>query len=285
MTLTGKSRVAGIFGWPISHTQSPRLHGYWLQHYGIDGIYIAFPVHPDTLRQAVAALPVLGIRGVNVTIPHKEQVVTLCDVVDPLALRIGAVNTLVVQPDGSIHGSNSDAFGFLEGLREGCRKAGSVWSATAGPAVVLGAGGAARAVVGGLLDCGAPLIRVVNRSVERAQALADSFDGPVEAVAWDRHRGALADAALVVNSTSLGMTGQPPLEIDLATLPVSAIVNDLVYAPLETPLLAAARQRGNLAVDGLAMLLHQGRPGFREWFGRDPDVTEEQRKFVLEALT
>lgn len=284
MTLTGKSRVAGIFGWPISHTQSPRLHGYWLNHYGIDGIYVAFPVHPDTLHRAVAALPILGIRGVNVTIPHKEQVVALCDRVDPLAQRIGAVNTLVVQPDGSIHGSNSDAFGFLEGLRDGYRAVGRDWSAAAGPTAVLGAGGAARAVVGALLDCGAPCIRVVNRSVERAQALADSFDGPVEAVAWDRHREAFADAALVVNSTSLGMAGQPPLEVDLGPLPVAAAVNDLVYTPLETPLLAAARARGNLAVDGLAMLLHQGRPGFREWFGRDPEVTEEQRKFVLEAL-
>ena len=202
---------------------------------------------------------------------------TICDRLDPLAERIGAVNTVIVEPDGSLLGSNSDAFGFIENLKAGAPD----WRADSGPAVILGAGGAARALIVGLLDAGAPEIRLVNRSFHRAESLAEIFEPNVEALEWESRSEALAGAALLVNATSLGMTGQPALEIALDALPEGALVTDIVYNPLETPLLATARVRGNPAVDGLGMLLHQARPGFAAWFGREPEVTAELRAFVL----
>ena len=277
MILTGKAKLAGVMGWPVGHSKSPRLHGWWLERYGIDGAYLPLPVKPDDLEVALRALAKLGFAGCNLTIPHKEAAMTICDRLDPLAERIGAVNTVIVEPDGSLLGSNSDAFGFIENLKAGAPD----WRADSGPAVILGAGGAARALIVGLLDAGAPEIRLVNRSFHRAESLAEIFEPSVEALEWESRNEALAGAALLVNATSLGMTGQPALEIALDALPESALVTDIVYNPLETPLLAAARVRGNPAVDGLGMLLHQARPGFASWFGREPEVTAELRAFVL----
>jgi shikimate dehydrogenase len=279
MILTGKGRVAGVMGWPVAHSRSPRLHGYWLRHYGIDGAYVPFAVPPPRLEQALRALPALGIAGCNVTVPHKEAALGVVDEVEPLARRVGAVNTIVAGADGRLEGRNTDVVGFLAHLRESVPE----WRPGDGPAAVLGAGGAARAVCVALLDAGVAEVRVVNRTMARAEALARDLAGPV-ARPWSERHAALADAALVVNTTSLGMGGQPPLELDLAPLGPGAVVYDLVYVPLETPLLASARSRGLRAVDGLGMLLHQARPGFAAWFGRDPEVTPELRAFVLDSL-
>jgi shikimate dehydrogenase len=273
--ISGKARLAGVFGWPASHSRSPRLHGYWLRQHGIDGAYVPLEVRPEDFPAAVRALVTMGFRGANVTLPHKETAFAVCDVVDGSARRAGAVNTLVFR-DGQIHGSNTDGFGFLESVREQAPG----WQAADGPAVLLGAGGAARAIAAALLDAGCPLLTIVNRNRERAEMLARQIGGPV-AVA---DAPPLEGAALLVNSTSLGMAGQPPLEIDLAPLPPRAVVVDAVYVPLETSLLAAARARGLRGVDGLGMLLHQARPGFEQWFGVAPGVDRGLREFVAADL-
>lgn len=277
MTVDGGTRLAGVIGWPIAHSRSPRLHGHWLAHYKIEGAYVPLAVRPENLEAAVEGLVALGFRGANVTLPHKEQVLRLCDQVTPRARRIGAVNTLVVK-DGCVEGDNTDGFGFLENLKE----ANPGWR-PAGPAVVLGAGGAARAILVALLDAEVAEIRLLNRTRTRAEALADELGGTIRVMDWGDWTDALAEASLLVNTTSLGMSGQPPLEIDLSPLPASALVNDIVYVPIETALLAAARARGNAVVDGLGMLLHQARPGFEAWFGVSPEVTPALRQAVLET--
>jgi shikimate dehydrogenase len=279
MSLSGHTRVAGVFGWPVGHSKSPRLHGYWLDHYKIDGVYIPLPVEPENFIDALRALPRLGFAGANVTLPHKEAALAAVDRADPGARRIGAVNTIVVADDGSLDGSNTDGFGFLENLRQDAPG----FEAASGPAVVLGAGGAARALIAALIDAGAPEIRVVNRTPERAEKLIEALGGPCKMVPWDTRGAALDGAALLVNATRLGMTGQGPLDLSLDRLPPTALVNDIVYAPLETALLKAAKARGNKTVDGIGMLLHQARPGFRAWFGVDPAVTQALRDFVLAA--
>ena len=276
MIVSAEGKIAGVMGWPVRHSLSPRVHGYWLRQHGIDGAYIPLAVRPEAFAGAIRALADVGFRGVNITVPHKTAAVAVCDQVDGTARRIGAVNT-VVFADGRLHGSNSDAYGFLENIRQGAPD----WIAGAGPAVVLGAGGAARAVVAALADAGVPKVHVCNRSAERAAALCREVGGPSAAVAWADRASVLGEAALLVNATSLGMAGQSPLTLDLARLPAAALVTDLVYVPLETPLLAAARARGNRVVDGLGMLLHQARPGFAAWFGVFPDVTPDLRAFVL----
>jgi shikimate dehydrogenase len=277
--LSGRARLAGVMGWPIAHSLSPRLHGYWLRHYGLDGAYVPLPVTPERLEEALRALPALGFRGVNLTIPHKEKALAIVDRTSDAARRIGAVNTVVVGEEGELFGDNTDGFGFLANVEGGC----TGWRAKAGPVVLLGAGGAARAVAVALLDAGAPELRLVNRTRRRADALAGELDATVQVVGWQERDLALDGAALLVNTTSLGMTHQPPLEIALDALPQSALVTDIVYAPLETPLLATARARGHAVVDGLGMLLHQGRPGFRAWFGVDPEVTHGLRRVMLGA--
>jgi shikimate dehydrogenase len=279
MTFTGAAVVAGVCGWPIRHSRSPHIHNYWLKQYGIDGVYVPLAIPPDRAMEAIRMLPALGIRGLNVTVPNKEEAYKAMDEVDRWAQRMKAVNTVMVR-DGILYGANTDAFGFMESLREAIPD----WRAEAGPAVILGAGGAARAIVAGLQDAGAPEIRIANRTPERAAAIRDEFGKPVRPVLWDQRADILEDASLVVNTTSLGMEGQPPLDLELAKLPPDAVVYDIVYVPLETPLLAAARARGNPAVDGLGMLLHQARPGFREWFGTDPVVDQALRDHVLAAL-
>jgi shikimate dehydrogenase len=278
--LTGRARLAGIMGWPVGHSLSPRLHGHWLRRHGIDGAYVPFAVPPERLEQALRALPALGLRGCNLTIPHKEAALALVDRPTALARRIGAVNTVVVEADGGLAGDNTDGLGLIASLAAGC----PAWRAEAGPAVLLGAGGAARAVTVALLDAGTPEVRLLNRTPDRAQKLAAGLDGPVTAVPWAERARALTGAALLVNTTSLGMIGQPPLVLSLDALPRTALVTDLVYTPLITPLLAVARAHGNPVVDGLGMLLHQARSGFRAWFGVDPVVDDELRAVVVEGL-
>jgi shikimate dehydrogenase len=280
MTMTGRAKLAGVMGWPVGHSLSPVLHGHWLDSLGIDGAYVPLAVAPGDFTQVLRALPKMGFRGVNVTVPHKEAALAAVDDADALARRIGAVNTIVVGDDGKLTGTNTDGFGFLENLKEGA----PVWNPSAGPAVVLGAGGAARAVTVALIDAGAPDIRLTNRTRARAERIAHDLGGPVTVHDWDDRADILSGANLLVNTTTLGMTGKDPLDISLDALPAAALVNDIVYAPLETGLLAAARARGNAAVDGLGMLLHQARPGFEAWFGAAPQVTPDLRARILAHL-
>jgi shikimate dehydrogenase len=280
---TGKTRLAGIMGWPVEHSRSPVMHGFWLDETGIDGAYVPLPVRPERVEQALRALPVLGFRGCNLTIPHKHAALAVADRVEPLARRIGAANTIIVSPDGSLEARNTDAYGFRENLRE---LAGD-WHPEAGPAVVLGAGGSARAVVVALADAGVAQIRIVNRTRHRAELLQRDLTTVATRISvhsWDESAAVESDAGLLVNTTSLGMTGQPPLVLDLTPLPRSAPVVDIVYVPLETRLLAMARQRGHPVVDGLGMLLHQGRPGFEAWFGAPVRVSPELRSVVRATL-
>ncbi|MDP6344485.1 MAG: shikimate dehydrogenase [Alphaproteobacteria bacterium] len=278
--ISGQARLAGVAGWPVAHSRSPRLHNYWLAEYGIDGAYLPLAIRPEDFAEAVRALPKLGFRGCNVTMPHKEAALALVDEVDPAARRIGAVNTIVASPDGGLWGGNTDAFGFMQALREG---APDLDLATGG-VVLIGAGGAARAIAVALLEAGAGRVVVANRTEARARSLAEALDGAVDVVPWADRQRALAGAGLLVNSTTQGMQGQPPLELSLEPLPAEAVVFDAVYTPLLTPLLAEARARGNLAVDGLGMLLHQARPGFAAWFEHEPVVSEALRQHILADL-
>jgi shikimate dehydrogenase len=278
MADTTTFRLTGVIGWPIAHSRSPVLHGYWIRHYGLNGAYVILPVRPDRLPEALKGLSALGFAGCNATLPHKEAALRLVDRVDPLAQRIGAINTIVVEKDGSLSGLSTDGFGYVESLLE----AKPDWRADAGPAVVLGSGGAARAIVASLADRGAPEIRVINRTAARAQKLAADYGPPVKAVPWEERNAALEGASLLVNATSQGMAGQSPLDISLDRLPRTALVSDIVYIPMETPLLAAARQRGNPTAGGLGMLIHQARPAFQAWFGIMPEATPELRR-LLEA--
>ena len=276
-TISGAARLAGVMGWPVAHSLSPRLHGLWLRRYAIDGAYVPLAVRPEHLADALIALPKLGFRGVNITVPHKEQALSLVHEATRAARRIGAVNTIVVASDGTLIGSNTDSFGFLESLHH----AQPDFRADGGAAVVIGAGGAARAVVVALCDDGVPEIRLVNRTLSRATALAADLQGPIRVVPWIDRKAALTGAALLVNTTTLGMRHQPPLDLDLAVLPTDAVVCDIVYVPTETPLLTAARARGNPCVGGLGMLLQQARPGFAAWFGRMPEITADLPALVL----
>jgi shikimate dehydrogenase len=272
--------LAGVMGWPIAHSRSPKIHNYWFARYGVEGAYVPLPVEPGKLETALRALPALGFSGCNLTIPHKEAALAFLDSVDPAAQRIGAVNCVVVDKAGALIGRNYDGFGFVASLQEGAPH----WRGEAGPCVVIGAGGGARAIVSGLIDAGAREIRLLNRTRARADRLAQDFGAPVAAYDWEERHDALAGAALLVNATSQGMVGQEPLDLSLAALPASAVVADIVYAPLETPLLAAARARGATPVDGLGMLLHQARPAFRDWTGVAPEVTPELRALIEATL-
>ena len=279
MTGTADDRplTAGVMGWPVAHSKSPRLFAHWFARHGIDGRYILLPVREDDFAEVYRALPKAGFRGVNVTIPHKGAALALADEASEAARAIGAANMIRFAPDGRILADNTDAYGFLESLRAGAPD----WRAAEGPAVVLGAGGAARAVLHALLGAGAPEIRLANRTRARAEALALAFGPRVRVVAWEEREEALDGAATIVNTSSLGMQGHAPLALRLDAAPRSALVTDIVYVPLETGLLAAARARGMPAVDGLGMLLHQARPAFRAWFGPDPAVDDALRAACL----
>ena len=272
--------LAGVMGWPVAHSRSPQIHNYWLQKYGIKGAYVQLAVQPGDLAVALPGLSALGFRGCNITIPHKVDALKLVHEVDANAQRVGAINTIVVQADGSLKGMNTDGFGYIQSLLD----AQPNWNAGTGPVTVLGAGGAARAIVLALADRGAKEIRLLNRTAGKAESLAAEFGGPVKALPWNERHAALADVALLVNTTSQGMHGNPPLELTLDALPKHALVSDVIYVPLETPLLAAARQRGNHTVNGLGMLLNQARPAFEAWFGVMPDLTPELKQAIEATL-
>jgi shikimate dehydrogenase len=269
--LSGAARVAGIAGWPVAHSRSPRIHGFWLRRHSVDGAYIPLPIQPRDFATAIRGVMAAGFAGANVTSPHKAAAFALCDQVGETAERARTVNTLVFR-DGVIACSNTDGFGFLANLQD------HGVDPMAGPTLMLGAGGAARAIAATLRARGCS-VTICNRSAVRAEALARDIAG-VRLVAWPDRTAALADHALLVNATPLGMTGRDRLEIDLECAGPALTVADIVYAPLETPLLAAARARGLATVDGLGMLLHQARPGFAAWFGVDPVVDAELRRYV-----
>ena len=276
MSATKEFGLAGIIGMPVAHSRSPVVHNYWLEEHGLPGRYVLLPVKPERLAEALKGLVALGFRGVNVTTPHKQAVMPLLDHVDPMATRIGAVNTIVVEPDGTLRGFNNDGNGFLQSLRDEKPD----WKPDDGPIVVVGAGGAARAILVALASQGAKEIRLVNRTRETADTLAHLLGGPIEVVPWEQRAQALAGAATLINATTQGSAGKPPLDLPLDTLPRDAIVGDAIYVPQETPLLAAARARGNRTVNGLGMLLNQARPAFQAWFGPLPTITPGLRRAI-----
>ncbi len=268
--------IAAVLGWPVAHSLSPRLHGFWLQEQGLDGSYLGLPVPPDRFETAVRGLSAAGFRGANVTVPHKLAALELADETDAAARAIGAVNTLVFQADGRILGRNTDAHGFMANLRQGGV------DPEVGPALVIGAGGAARAAVHALLDAGCPRLYLTNRTRATAEALAEGMvDDRITVLPLNCLEQLPDDIVLLVNTTSLGMAGKGVLEVDLSGLPPGACIHDIVYVPLETPLLRSARERGLRTVDGLGMLLHQAVPAFRAFFGRDVAVTDALRAHVL----
>ncbi|QFT74638.1 shikimate dehydrogenase [Ruegeria sp. THAF33] len=269
--------LAGVIGHPIGHSRSPKLHGHWLKTYGLAGHYIPMDVAPADLETVLRTLPKAGFVGANVTVPHKEAALKIADHASDRATVIGAANTLVFREDGSIHADNTDGYGFMENLRTGAPD----WNAKDGPAVVFGAGGAARAVLQALSDAGVPEILLTNRTRARADHLKEEFGQRIRVVDWVQAGNVIENAELVVNTTSLGMQGQPELRVPLDGLQPGAVVTDLVYAPLKTRLLQTAEQAGCTAVDGLGMLLHQAVPGFERWFGMRPEVDADARAAAL----
>ena len=272
-----KIPLAGVIGAPVAHSRSPILHGHWLKTYGIEGYYIPMEVSSVDLEDVLRAMPRMGFVGVNVTIPHKELVMNIADLVTDRATLIGAANTLIFRKDGKIHADNTDGYGFIENLKAGAPN----WNPSAGPATVIGAGGAARAVIVALLDAGVPEILLTNRTRARAEKLQVDFGNRVKVFDWVQAGNIIEDAHLVVNTSSLGMTGQAEMRVPLDGLRSDMIVTDLVYTPMKTKLLETAAAAGATVVDGLGMLLHQGVPGFERWFGKRPDVDEATRKAVL----
>ena len=271
---------ACVIGWPVEHSRSPLIHLYWLKRYCIDGAYAKEAVRPEDLAEFLGSLGAQGYAGANVTLPHKEAALRLAAVVDEAARTIGAANTLWLDQAGRLCASNTDSYGFITNLNEQAPG----WNEGRRPVMVLGAGGAARAILHGLLNEGASRILLANRTRGRAEALAQAFGPAVTVIDWEDRERALAGCGLLVNATSLGLTGKEPLDIDLAALPSEAVVADIVYSPLETRLLASARARGNRAVDGLGMLLHQAVPGFERWFGIRTEVTAELTAYVAATL-
>ena len=267
-------------GWPIAHSRSPLLHNYWFRQHGLAGTYVTMEVKPEGLAAALRALPAQGYAGCNLTIPLKQEALKIVDAADDVAKRIGAISCVIVRPDGKLAGTNNDWYGFVHMLRQEQ----PAWRARAGPVVVLGAGGGSRAVCYGLMQEGANEIRLVNRTYARAKAIAEEFGGPVRALHWEQRDDCLEGAAMVVNATSQGMTGQPALDVRLDRLGRDTLVVDIIYSPLETPFLAAARKRGNPTVNGLGMLLHQGRPAWKAWFGIETEVTPELRALLEASL-
>jgi len=271
---------ACVIGWPVEHSRSPAIHRYWLKQYGIDGAYEMEAVPPEEAARFIRSLAEQDYVGANVTLPHKLMALQAADAADEAARAIGAANTLWLDGAGRLHAGNTDAYGFITNLHVQAPR----WNDGRRPAMVLGAGGAARAILHGLIAASVKRILLANRTRERAEILAASFAPKVEVVDWDDRDRALAGLGLLVNATSLGMTGKDPLDIDLAKLPSDAVVADIVYSPLETALLAAARARGNPVVDGLGMLLYQAVPGFERWFDLRPEVTPELRAHVAATL-
>jgi shikimate dehydrogenase len=273
-------RRACVIGWPVEHSRSPLIHRYWLKQYGIDGAYEKEAVRPEDLARFLAALKDHGYAGANVTLPHKEAALRLAAVADEAARAIGAANTLWLDGAGRLNASNTDAYGFVTNLNAEAPD----WNEGRRPVMVLGAGGAARAILHGLLAEGAGRILLANRTRGRAEALAGPFGAAVTVIDWRGWDRRLAGCGLLVNATSLGMAGKDRLDLDLTSLPADAVVADIVYTPLETELLAAASARGNATVDGLGMLLYQAVPGFERWFGVRPAITPALRAHVAASL-
>ncbi|MEM6758884.1 MAG: shikimate dehydrogenase [Pseudomonadota bacterium] len=269
--------LAGVIGTPIGHSKSPQIHKHWLRSHGLLGDYVPMEVLLDDLDQVLRTLPKAGFVGVNVTIPHKERVLELADLVTDRATLIGAANTLIFRKDGKIHADNTDGYGFIENLKAGAPE----WNPKSGPAAVLGAGGAARAVVASLADAGVSEIFLTNRTRVRAEKLADDFGMRITVMDWVQAGNILEDCALVVNTTSLGMIGKQEMRVPLDGLRKGTVVTDLVYAPLRTRFLAAAEDAGCTTVDGLGMLLHQAVPAFERWFGQRPEVDSATRAAAL----
>ncbi|MGR3813926.1 MAG: shikimate dehydrogenase [Cognatishimia activa] len=272
-----KIPLAGVIGHPIAHSKSPKLHGYWLKEHGLEGHYVPIDVAPENLESVLRMMPKMGYVGANVTIPHKERALEIADQVTDRATLIGAANTLIFLEDGKILADNTDGYGFIQNLRNGAPD----WDPTAGAAVVLGAGGAARAVLASLLDVGVPEILLSNRTRARAEQLRDDFGARIKVIEWVQAGNVMEDGATVVNTTSLGMTGKPELRVPLDGLNADAVVTDLVYTPLMTNFLETAHAKGCTTVDGLGMLLHQAVPGFERWFGPRPEVTDDVRQVML----
>lgn len=275
--MTDEPRLAAVTGWPIAHSRSPLVHGHWLRRYGIRGCYVPVALSPEAFADGFLAMPKLGFRGTNVTIPHKEMALALATEVSEEARAIGAANTVTFRDDGTIHADNTDGYGFLANLRESA----PAWDATRGPALVLGAGGASRAIVHALLGAGAPEVWIANRSTARAEAVASHFGGCTRVLDWQSAEAAAGSAATIVNTTSLGMKLGDPMPVALDRLDPGALVTDIVYGAEPTAFVSAASERGLMAVDGLGMLLHQAVPGFERWFGRRPEVDAELRAAAL----
>lgn len=278
MSTPDRFLMAGVMGWPVMHSRSPLMHNYWMEQQGLAGTYVPLLIEPGKVEQALRALHPLGFAGCNMTIPHKLDAIAVVDEVDEISKKIGAISCVVVGQDGHLFGTNNDWRGFLGNVKEFDPD----WRADAGPVVVIGAGGGGRAVIHALLDQGATEIRLVNRTPEEPAAIVEEFGGPITVLPWDDRHDALEGVAMAVNVTSAGMVGQPALDIALDRLPVEALVADIIYTPLETPFLAAARARGNRTLNGLGMLLHQGPPAWKMWFGVEPTVTPQLRR-IMEA--
>ena len=272
-----KIPLVAVLGSPVAHSKSPLLHGFWLKQFGIQGHYVPLDVMAADLEHVLQTLPKIGFLGANVTLPHKEKILSIADQISDRAALIGAANTLVFQPDGKIYADNTDGYGFIENIRQHAPD----WHAKDGPALVLGAGGAARAIVSALLEAGAPEVRISNRTRARADQIKSDFGGRVGVVDWVKAGAEIEYAHTLVNTTSLGMTGKSALTVSLDKLNPETLVTDIVYSPLETELLKAARSKGCRVVDGLGMLIHQAVPGFQRWFGQKPVVDQAIRDILL----
>lgn len=275
--MSGEFGLAGVMGWPIAQSRSPVIHNYWLEKYKINGRYVPLAVKPERLPDAIRGLPALGFRGCNLTMPHKQMAMAMVDSLTDTAKRIGALNCIVVGDDGKLLGVNNDGNGYVLSVQEVAPQ----WTPDAGPIAILGAGGAARALIVALLERGAKEIRLINRTLEKAEQLAKEYGAAIKPMAWDKRSDVIGDVALLANATSQGMIGKPALDISLDKLSKQTLVSDLIYVPPETPFLAAAKARGNVTINGLGMLLHQARPAFQAWFGVMPEITPELRAAVM----
>lgn len=275
--MSGEFGLAGVMGWPIAQSRSPVIHNYWLEKYKINGRYVPLAVKPERLPDAIRGLPALGFRGCNLTMPHKQMAMAMVDSLTDTAKRIGALNCIVVGDEGKLLGVNNDGNGYVLSVQEVAPQ----WTPDAGPIAILGAGGAARALIVALLERGAKEIRLINRTLEKAEQLAKEYGAAIKPMAWDKRSDVIGDVALLANATSQGMIGKPALDISLDKLSKQTLVSDLIYVPPETPFLAAAKARGNVTINGLGMLLHQARPAFQAWFGVMPEITPELRAAVM----
>jgi shikimate dehydrogenase len=275
--MAGDFILAGVMGWPIAQSRSPILHNYWIEKYNLNGRYVPLAVRPERLSDAIRGLPALGFRGCNLTMPHKQLAMTMVDSLTDTAKRIGAVNCIVVGEGSKLSGTNNDGNGYVLSVQEVAPQ----WRPSDGPIAILGAGGAARAIIVAFLERGASEIRLINRTFEKAERLAKEFGSAIKPIAWDKRSDAIADVALLTNATNQGMVGQPPLEIALDKLSSRTLVSDLIYVPPETPFLTAAKARGNVIINGLGMLLHQARPAFEAWFGVMPEITPDLRASII----